>query len=100
MDAAPVTPERSEVEVFARVWARRASVERYEGLVAVESVALHGVYPHTTIEVCWRDLMSTSGATDRLEYPIWHKWKAPDEIDADYIAEDVIEDVFLRAIGD
>lgn len=95
-----MTPAEAEADVLARVWTRRDTIERYAGVVAIEALTVSGTYPDTVIEVRWQDLQSRSQAEHTLRYPVWHKWSTATAIDVDYLAEDIIEDVYLRAIGD
>jgi len=90
-----------EAEIAGEVWRRRHSVERYDGLVDIEALTLRGTFPDTVLEITWRALCAVGDARDVMVAKLWRRGHdTPESTDVAMAAEDVIEDLYLRAIGD
>jgi len=92
---------RQEAEIAGQVWCRRYTVERYADLVDIEALTLRGTFPDTVLEITWHDLCAVGDARQVMVAKLWPRGQDTSEsLDPAIEAEHVIEDLYLRAIGD
>jgi len=92
---------RTEADILGVIWETRQNDERFAELAEIKALALRGQFPDTTLEITWRDLMSTSAANDVMVFKLWPRGQeTPVDIDARVEADNILGDLHLRALGD